>query len=56
MEKSEKKYTATSLMLTTIGTLLISQKLPFYLDIVILCVAFAFGVIGYNKGEKCQHT
>jgi hypothetical protein len=56
MEKSKNKYTATSLMLTTIGTLLISQKPPFYLDIVILCVALAFGIIGYNKGEKSKNT
>jgi hypothetical protein len=56
MEKSKNKYTATSLMLTTVGTLLISQNPPFYLDIVILCVALAFGVIGYNKGEKSQQT
>jgi hypothetical protein len=49
MEKSKTKYTAISLMLTSIGTLLITQKPPFYLDIVILCVALVFGVIGYNK-------
>lgn len=52
MEKSKNTYTPTSLMLTTIGTLLISQKPPFYLDIVILCVALAFAVIGYNKEDK----
>ncbi|MBA6262714.1 hypothetical protein [Colwellia sp. Bg11-12] len=52
MEKSKNKYTAGSLMLITIGTLLSIQKPPFYLDIVILCAALAFGIIGYNKGEK----
>tara|TARA_R110000787_G_scaffold264849_2_gene370789 strand:- start:103 stop:261 length:159 start_codon:yes stop_codon:yes gene_type:complete len=52
MEKSKNKYTATSLMLTTIGIVLITQKPPLYLDIVILCAALAFGIIGYNKGEK----
>jgi hypothetical protein len=54
MEKSNNKYTTTSLMLTTIGTLLISQKPPLYLDIVILSVALVFGVIGYKKKEKSQ--
>ena len=56
MEKSKNKYTATSLMLTTIGTLLISQKPPFYIDVVILCVALAVGIVGYNKGDKSPHA
>ena len=52
MEKSKNKYTATSLMLTTIGTVLITQKPPFYLDIIFLSAALVFGEIGYNKGEQ----
>lgn len=52
MEKSKNKYTAISLMLITIGTLLITQEPPFYLDIAVLSAALAFGVIGYNKSEK----
>lgn len=56
MEKSKNKYTATSLMLTTIGTLLIPQKPPFYIDVVILFVALAIGIVGYNKGDKSPHT
>jgi hypothetical protein len=52
MEKSKNKYIAGCLALVTIGTLLSIQKPPFYLDIVILCVALVFAIIGYNKGEK----
>ena len=52
MGKSKNTYTPISLMLTTVGTLLITQNLPFYLDIAILCVALVIGFIGYKKGEK----
>jgi hypothetical protein len=52
LEKSKNKYTAGCLLLITIGTLLSIQKPPFYLDIVILCSALVFGIIGYKKGEK----
>ncbi len=52
MEKSKNKYTACCLVLVTLGTLLSTQKPPFYLDIIILTIAVVFGLIGYNKGEK----
>ncbi|WP_419147857.1 hypothetical protein [Pseudoalteromonas 'SMAR'] len=52
MEKSKNKYTAGCLVLVTLGTLLSTQKPPFYLDIIILTIAVVFGLIGYNKGEK----
>lgn len=51
MEKSINRYTATCLSLIPIGTLLSIQKPPFFLDIVILCVALAMGVVGYFKEQ-----
>jgi hypothetical protein len=45
------KYTATSLVLITIGTVLVTQKPEFYLDIVVLSFALVFGIAGYQKGK-----
>jgi hypothetical protein len=45
------KYTNTSLLLTTVGTLLSIQKPVLYLDLIILAVGFSFGVIGYYKSK-----
>lgn len=45
------RYTHTSLLLTTVGTLLFIQKPDYYLDMIILAVAIAFGVIGYYKSK-----
>lgn len=52
MEKLKNKYTVWCLILTTFGCLLSIQNPPFYLDIIILVVALAYGVIGYKKGKK----
>lgn len=52
MEKSQNRFTAISLLLTTVGVLLISHKPPFYIDIVILCAALIFGIIGYKKSDN----
>ena len=52
MEKLKNKYTVWCLILTTFGCLLSIQNPPFYLGIIILVVALAYGVIGYKKGKK----
>lgn len=49
MDKSTNSYTVIGLMLTTIGTIMITQKLGFYLDIIVCSVGFGFSVIGYYK-------
>ena len=55
MDKTSNKYTATSLILTTIGTVLVTQKPDFYLDIIVLSVALVFGFIGYQKSKAYVH-
>lgn len=50
--QSKNAYTAASLLLTAIGTLLIPQNPPFYLDVIVLCVALGFGIVGYQGSEK----
>lgn len=52
MGSSKNKYTTISLVLTVIGTLLIPQDPPFFLDVLVLCVAIAFGITGYNQSEE----
>jgi len=51
-EKKSNHYFNTSLMLTTIGTVLSIQKPDYYIDIIILSVAIAFGVIGAMKSKS----
>ena len=51
MEKSNNNYFVISLTLTTIGTVLTTLKVDFYLDIVILSTAIIFGVLGCSKGK-----
>jgi hypothetical protein len=51
MEKSKNNYFELSLTLTTIGTVLTTLKVDFYLDIVVLCAAVVIGVLACNKGK-----
>ncbi|CAM4250889.1 hypothetical protein SHLI107390_06350 [Shewanella livingstonensis] len=51
MEKSNNNYFVISLTLTTIGTVLTTLKVDFYLDIVVLSTAIIFGVLGCSKGK-----
>lgn len=51
MEKSNNNYFTISLTLTTIGTVLTTLKVDFYLDIVVLCTAVVIGVLGSTKGK-----
>jgi len=50
--KKSNHYFNTSLMLTTIGTVLSIQKPDYYIDIIILSVAIAFGIIGAFKNKS----
>jgi hypothetical protein len=38
-------------MLTTIGTVLITQKVGFYLDVIVCSVGLVFSIIGYYKAK-----
>ena len=51
MEKSKNNYFVLSLTLTTIGTVLTTLKVDFYLDILVLSAAVVIGVFGCNKGK-----
>jgi hypothetical protein len=51
MEKSNNNYFVLSLMLTTIGTVLTTLEVDFYLDIVVLSSAVVVGVLGCTKGK-----
>ena len=51
MEKSKNNYFVLSLTLTTIGTVLTTLKVDFYLDIVVLSAAVVIGVLACNKGK-----
>jgi hypothetical protein len=49
MDKSVNTYTVTGLMLTAIGAALITQKLDFYIDLIVCCAGLTFSIIGYYK-------
>mgnify|MGYP006075591631 CR=1 FL=1 len=51
MEKSNNNYFVLSLTLTTIGTVLTTLKVEFYLDIIVLSAAVLIGVLGCKKGK-----
>lgn len=52
MEKSNNNYFVLSLTLTTIGTVLTTLKVDFHLDIIVLCTAVVFGIIGCSQGKE----
>ena len=52
MEKSKSNYFIMSLMLTTIGTVLTTLKVDYYLDIIVLSTAVVIGVLGCTKGKE----
>jgi len=55
MEKSNNNYILSSLMLTTIGTVLTTQQVDYFLDIIILSIAVAVGIAGATKVKrKCD--
>jgi hypothetical protein len=49
MDKPANTYTVTGLMLTAIGAALITQKLDFYIDLIVCCAGLTFSIIGYYK-------
>lgn len=49
MDKSANTYTVTGLMLTAIGAALITQKLDYYIDLIVCCAGLTFSIIGYYK-------
>ena len=51
MNKVNNKYRTTSAVLAIIGTCLITLKVDFYLDIVVLSTALLVGLIGYYKSK-----
>jgi len=51
MEKSNNNYTETSLMLTTIGAVLTTQQVGYFLDIIILSIAVGVCIVGAYKNE-----
>jgi hypothetical protein len=51
MEKLNNNYFILSLTLTTIGTVLTTFKVGFYLDIVVLSSAVVIGVFGCSKDK-----
>jgi uncharacterized membrane protein len=55
METAQNSYTNTAAMLICCSMALSTSNPPFYLDIVMACIATIYAVAGYKKA-KSKHS